>query len=749
MVRRLSILSAVLAGVAATCAPTAFADPAPGTCEYDAATKTATYAWPSSYQSSDLPLIQRVGDDIKVGRTTSRDCPGATAANTTIIRILGSPPNATGSAPDDIVLAPHTPLITVGGAAIKVEFVGVAANRKVRLRINGSTGRDAIVAGDLGVNFNADEPVPEVDLYVLDGPTKRVNGIQPENMGCSTSLCSVTQDPGTGGDDFFSTQGGFGTGGPAFQALSASGLLIGGPGDDTLRATNWTDVNGGPDDDVLIGPGTANNTSKVRYDTAPGPVTVDLAVTAPQNTNDGTDTITGFDGAAGSRFADTLSGDGDENGLDGGSIYTNDLGDRIEGRGGDDDIAGGPGDDTLLGGPGDDFLSGSTGNDTMEGGDDDDTLYGDTGTGTGQNGNDTLRGDGGDDRLLPARGTDVVEGGPGADTISFTYVLSGVTYDMAVLTQQDTGGGGLLTATGIENVSTSEFTDTIYGDDGPNRVNTLGDYFTTPKPPNRDVVDLRGGDDYLSAFSSPQGVTALGGPGDDTLWGGNGPDSLDGGPGADSVWARQGDDTLAGPADGVKDTLRCDEGNDTVTSYDDGLDVLQDCEVGTPATPPAPPAPAPAAPGPPAPEQPAPFVPAAVIPTPPTPVTPSVVKLPASLLDAPKSSTKKCLSRRSFTITLKQQQGVVYRRAVVTLKAGKKEIVRRLTPRTVRVKVKGKKGKRRTVSKTEVNVSLAGLPKGTFTVDIEVTAQDGAVLTGRRTYRTCAKKRQSTKKTKL
>ncbi|MGK2939881.1 MAG: hypothetical protein ACSLFR_19090, partial [Solirubrobacteraceae bacterium] len=184
---------------------------------------------------------------------------------------------------------------------------------------------------------------------------------------------------------------------------------------------------------------------------------------------------------------------------------------------------------------------------------------------------------------MPARGTDVVHGGPDTDTISFTYVLSGVTYDMAVQTQQDTGGGGLLTATGIENVSTSEFSDTIFGDDGPNRIRGLGDYFTTPKPPNRDVIDLRGGKDYGS-IGTTQGGTVLGGLGDDTLRGGNGPDALDGGPGADDVSAGEGDDTLTGPAEGVKDTLRCEEGNDTVTSYDDGLDVLTECELGTPGT---------------------------------------------------------------------------------------------------------------------------------------------------------------------
>lgn len=756
--RRRPSIPAALAGLALVGVPNAYADPAPGTCEYDATTKTATYAWPSSYQSSDIPLIQRVGDDIKVGRSTSRDCPGATAANTDVIRILGSPPNATASNPDDIVLAPHTPLITPGGAAIKVEFVGVAAARKVRLRVNGTTGRDAVVAGQLGVNFNADEPTPDVDLYVLDGADKRAGGIQPSNMGCSTSLCSELSDPGTTGNDFLSTQGGFGTGGAAYQGTLSNAVLLGGEGEDHLAATNWTDVIGGPGNDDLDGPGTPDNRARVRFDSATGPIRVDLAVATPQSTGQGTDTITGFGAAMGGKFADELYGNDDENGLDGGSLLDDaNGGDHIEGRGGDDILSGGPGNDTLLGGPGEDTLDGSSGDDDLDGGADDDSLTGDVGTGAGQDGDDILKGGPGDDRLLPARGTDVVDGGPGSDTISFAYLLTGVTYDMAVHTQQNTGGGGMLTATGVENVSTSEYTDTIFGDDGPNRVTGLGDHWSTPKPPNHDAVHLRGGDDYLSAFSPTQGVTVYGGPGNDTVWGSRGPDVIDGGPGADSVWARDGDDTLTGPAEGVKDTLRCEEGNDTVTSYDDGLDVLEECEIGTPGTPPAP-APAPVAPV---------AVPAApaVVPVAPAstpPVTPApaptatpVKKLPSSLLDIPKSSTKTCLSRRSFTITLKQKKGVVYQRAVVTLKAGKKEIVRKLKPKTVRVKVKSKKksktGKRktRTVKKTQVKVNLKGLPKGKFSVEIEVTAKDGAVLTGKRTYRTCTPKRTSKKKSKL
>ena len=479
MVRRVRppILSIVLAGLALVCAPAAFAQPAPGVCEHSGS--TVSYTWPTDYLSSNLPVIQQNGGIITVGRTGASTCPGATTATTTLIRIFGRPAGSFSS--DQIVLSLHNPLLTTGGQEIKVEFVNPEVN--VRLRVNGSSADDHIVAGANGININADEATPDVDVFATGS-----GGIQPENMGCSAAMatCVAGSNPGTAGNDFLSTQGGFGTGGPAYQALTASGVLIGGPDNDRLVAADWTGVHGGPGNDTLEGPGTPNNNAAVRFDGAAGPVTVDLAVVAPQNTGAGTDTISGFDRIVGSGHADFLYGDGDNNSIDGGNGN-----DRIEGRDGDDSLSGSGGDDTLIGGAGKDMLTGSTGNDTLEGGEGDDTLYGDTGTLTGQNGNDILRGGPGADYLLPARGNDVVEGGPDTDTLSFTYVLSGVTYDMAVLTQQDTGGGGLLTATGIENVATSEFSDTIYGDDGPNRVIGAGDHFTTPKPPNRDVVHLR------------------------------------------------------------------------------------------------------------------------------------------------------------------------------------------------------------------------------------------------------------------
>ncbi|MBJ7332784.1 MAG: hypothetical protein JHC95_23010, partial [Solirubrobacteraceae bacterium] len=115
---------------------------------------------------------------------------------------------------------------------------------------------------------------------------------------------------------------------------------------------------------------------------------------------------------------------------------------------------------------------------------------------------------------------------------------------------------------------------------------------------------------------------------------------------------------------------------------------------------------------------------------------PSLPVLPASLLQLPKPGKAKCVSRRDFVITLGQSAGVTYVSAKVTLKAGKKTILKTLKPK--------KAGKR-----WKVQVDLKGLPKGSFSVEIVVTTSDGRTLKGKRTYKTCAAKRKSSGKPKV
>jgi hypothetical protein len=89
----------------------------------------------------------------------------------------------------------------------------------------------------------------------------------------------------------------------------------------------------------------------------------------------------------------------------------------------------------------------------------------------------------------------------------------------------------------------------------------------------------------------------------------------------------------------------------------------------------------------------------------------------------PKQGKKRCLSRRSFKIRLKEPPGDALESATVFVN-GKQVEVRR--------------GRRLTAP-----VSLKGLPKGRYTVKIVATTVLGETITGKRRYRTCVKRRRS------
>ncbi len=130
----------------------------------------------------------------------------------------------------------------------------------------------------------------------------------------------------------------------------------------------------------------------------------------------------------------------------------------------------------------------------------------------------------------------------------------------------------------------------------------------------------------------------------------------------------------------------------------------------TPPPPPGPTAPAvPPAPGPPLPPPP----PAPI--APPAPKPASAIK-PSSVFTLP--SAKKCASRRSFKIRIREPKGVKLISASVTVN---------------NKRVKTLKGKRITAG-----VDLRGLPKGRFTVTVSAKTADGRTVKETRKYRTCA-----------
>lgn len=155
------------------------------------------------------------------------------------------------------------------------------------------------------------------------------------------------------------------------------------------------------------------------YAAAGSGVTVSLAISGPQNTGGaGSDRLSGFENLRGSRFDDILSGDGENNELDGGegidTVSYSGAAARVVvslALQGESQATEGAGEDrlrgfeNLRGSAFNDVLSGDGGANAIEGGGGNDRMRGGAGLDTASYsgaaaGNDTLSGGGGADRFV-------------------------------------------------------------------------------------------------------------------------------------------------------------------------------------------------------------------------------------------------------------------------------------------------------------------------------------------------------------
>ena len=266
-------------------------------------------------------------------------------------------------------------------------------------------------------------------------------------------------------------------------------------------------------------------------------------------------TITGTDGndaLTGTEGVDVIAGLGGN--------------DTIRGLGGNDTICGGDGYDTFSGGAGDDTLNGEAGGGTVNysaspapvnvdlgtgqaTGEGSDKLtgildvtgsgYNDIITGNTMNsyfvggaGNDKLYGLSGNDSFYGNDGSDTIDGGLGTDTANYKNAKAAVVVNLTKNEAFDPNDGinaaiGYDSLLGLENVTGSEYADTIYGADDANG------------------LTKNGNNNVLSGFG-----------GNDTVYGMSGNDRLVGGVGNDKLYGNAGDDYLDS-RDGVS-------GNDTV-----------------------------------------------------------------------------------------------------------------------------------------------------------------------------------------
>ncbi|TKB59354.1 MAG: calcium-binding protein, partial [Nitrospira sp.] len=155
---------------------------------------------------------------------------------------------------------------------------------------------------------------------------------------------------------------------------------------------------------------------------------------------------------------------------------------------------------------------------------------------------------------------------------------AGVTVNLNLTGAQNTGGAGSDTLVSIENLTGTNFTDTLIGDDADNLLSGQGGDDILNGDEGNDRLHGEAGDDRLYGEIGDDFLN--GGDGNDHLHGGHGNDTLDGGGGNDYLEGREGNDTLNGGTgddmllgyDG-DDALNGGAGNDTLEGGT-GKDIL-------------------------------------------------------------------------------------------------------------------------------------------------------------------------------
>ena len=345
--------------------------------------------------------------------------------------------------------------LSVLGLSISLEFTSATS---VALDINGTVSSGSYTYEKTGPNaVTLELTLDNDDEYTVDleyeSATRLTASLEVLNQEVSVTvdLPDVATFAVTSGDD---TVDGL-TSDDVIDALAGNDTvngnagadtLSGGEGDDILNGDDGDDtLDGGPGADMLDG-GAGSDTASYQNSAVAVLVRLHNAASVKFGDAEG-DTLTGIEHLIGSRYNDTLAGDGEDN--------------ILKGEDGDDVLYGGPagGDDMMYGGNGDDRIFGGRGNDILTGGE----------------GNDVLKGGPGEDTIIvDGDDMDVLYGGPDQDTFRFF--------------PSDLGGGSIRDFTDGEDViDLTEFTGINSMDDldivshGDNvRIELSGtDYLTT------------------------------------------------------------------------------------------------------------------------------------------------------------------------------------------------------------------------------------------------------------------------------
>jgi Ca2+-binding RTX toxin-like protein len=364
--------------------------------------------------------------------------------------------------------------------------------------IEGGSGDDGLFGGgDARDTVSYSKSAAGVTVKLDDGGSTSGKGGDAENdviAGFFDIIGSAKNDDLTGSDSFNIIDG-----------LGGNDIIDGGKGDDTLKGNTGLDT--------------------VSYKSAAGAVTIDLKITAQQDTvGAGKDTLSGFENILGSAFADTLTGDTKANVIEGGAGA-----DKLTGGGGADTVSYASSTDTDANTPLGVKVALSDFADTAA------VVSGDDAAGdivknfvniVGSSLNDELTGNKFANVLNGGAGADALEGKGGADTLIGGDGIDGATYAGSALGVTVTlGKDGALSAAGkggdaagdklaqIELLVGSDFNDVLTGNNLSNGLNGGQGDDIIQGGADADVLDGGSGmetiGDTLSYSASSEAVTIV------------------------------------------------------------------------------------------------------------------------------------------------------------------------------------------------------------------------------------------------
>ena len=315
-------------------------------------------------------------------------------------------------------------------------------------------------------------------------------------------------------------------------------FIFGGAGNDKLRGRGGIDyLAGSTGNDHLYGDAKDGGSLDLAdYELTTNGVNINFQT--DRATGEGTDTLhANIDGAWGSEYDDTITGDGDTQ-----FIWSGGGNDTINAGGGLDLVTPGDGNDVVDGGAepqGEEvndldifYVNDSTGPTTVDLGAG--TASG-AGIGTdqvtdfenvvGSNFDDTITGDQSSNILFGGRGNDQLRGAQGFDYAAYWFAASAVNANLQTRTSTGT------TTLDAQGNDLSEGTDAFLDIEGLLGTMNFNDVLVGDNQDN--YIDGDGGDDNLS-----------GGGGDDWFVGGLGSDTVDGGAGSFDFWDYYGSEAI-------------------------------------------------------------------------------------------------------------------------------------------------------------------------------------------------------------